>query len=396
MNETTTETGLGISKIDRRGEMAATAMASKAKALVEARFTVAMHRPRNLMQARSDILDACRRPRFAEAALYAKPVAGKKMIGPSIRFAETAIQCMRNIVVDTTTVHEDEESRTINIAVTDLENNLSYGKDVTISKTVERRQLKEGQQPISKRLNTYGDMVFLVAATDDEIQNKIAAQESKVIRNCGLRLIPQDIIEEATEVIYDTRAKGAKAQDPATAVKKIVDAFQTLNISVMELEKYLEHSLATASPKEIEELRDIYTTVKEGEATWASYFKTAPEPAGTKSPPTFGKGKQLDPDDQITGAEMPATAPVTSPVAPEPKKEPKPLKLSPQVQIGAWLDSSGVEFSDFLSWLGSTGILPDATSIPELGAVPGDVCAGLLKSPAQLEKCAKIFGKVKQ
>jgi hypothetical protein len=383
MNETQENSGLGISRIEKRGDLAATAMASKAKALVEARFTVAMHRPRNIMQARSDILDACRRPRFAEAALYAKPVAGKKMIGPSIRFAETAIQCMRNIVVDTTTVHEDDESRTINIAVTDLENNLSYGKDVTIAKTVERRKLKDGQQPISKRLNTYGEVVFLVAATDDEIQNKIAAQESKVIRNCGLRLIPQDIIEEATEVINETRAKGAKAEDPSQRLKKVVDAFQNLNVPVTEIERYLEHPLAQSSPKEIEELRDIYTTIKDGEATWASYFKVVPEPPAAQPKPQFAAAKQPDPDNQIPGAE----------VKPDPKPDPKP---SPQSQIAAWMDSVGVEFSDFVSWLKTTAIMPDADNVPSVNDLPPDICAGLLKSPAQLEKCAKIFGHVKE
>ena len=168
--------GLGISVINR-GEMAVSAMAAKSKALVEAKFVVAMHNRRNLMEARGKILDACRRPHFARTALYAKPVAGQKMIGPSIRFAETAIQCMTNIDVSTTTIYEDDEKRTINIAVTDLESNLSYGKDVTISKTVERKKLQAGQQPISSRLNTYGEVVYLVPATDDEIQkcHRVAA-----------------------------------------------------------------------------------------------------------------------------------------------------------------------------------------------------------------------------
>jgi hypothetical protein len=390
--ETTTDRGLGIATIEKRGEMAVSAMAAKSKALVEAKFVIAMHRPRNIMEARAKILDACRRPYFAHTALYAKPVGGQKMIGPSIRFAETAIQCMTNIDVSTTTIFEDEQQRTINIAVTDLESNLSYGKDVTIAKTVERKNLKAGQQPISSRLNSYGEMVYLIPATDDEIQNKISAQESKVIRNCGLRLIPQDIIEEATELIHQTREAGAKAEDPAAATKKICDAFQKLNISPVELEKYLTHSLATVSPAELEDLRDIYTTIKDGEASWSSYVnKQAPEEQ-TERKPTFGKvnGKPADPNDAPPGAEMP---PVATQAPKKREKKPEPTKVTPLAYVTAFLQERAITFSDFVSWLQSTGAYADADSMPDLDALPVAVAEALQKSPEQMEKCAKIFGK---
>lgn len=385
MSEITQERGLGIATINRNGEMAVSAMAAKSKALVEAKFVIAMHRPRNLMEARAKILDACRRPHFARAALYAKPVGGQKMIGLSIRFAETAIQCMTNIDVSTSTIYEDDENRTINIAVTDLESNLSYGKDVTISKTVERKQLKPGQHAISQRVNTYGEPVYVVAATDDEIQNKISAQESKVIRNCGLRLIPQDIIEEATEIVHETREKGAKAEDPAAAKKKIADAFQSLNISPVELEKYLGHTLDTVSPSELEDLRDIFTTIKDGEASWSSYLNKPSTEDNKRPMPEFGK-KKPDPDDAPPGVEMPPTKPA------KPKIEKTPEK-SPQIQIGDWLAANNIVFDDFLSWLAGTGTLPDANSYGEVEALPKDICAGLLLSPKQLENCVKIYRK---
>lgn len=389
MNEQTNERGLGIATIEKRGEMAVSAMAAKSKALVEAKFVMAMHRPRNLMQARAKILEACQRPHFARAALYAKPVAGQKMIGPSIRFAETAIQCMTNIDVSTTTIFEDDEKRTINIAVTDLESNLSYGKDITISKTVERRKLKEGQQAISERLNTYGERVYVVAATDDEIQNKIAAQESKVIRNCGLRLIPQDIIEEATEIINETRSKGAAGQDPAKETKKIADAFQALNISPVELEKYLGHSLSTISPVELEDLRDIYTTVKDGEASWASYLKAGPDKADPAKMPSFGKAVPIDPDDAPPGAEMPPVKAKPS----KPQESPQPAKQTPQQECATILET--VSFEDARSFLKHCYPDLDTDAIASWEMVPTDVCEKLLADPKLLAKFQKTYGKAK-
>lgn len=272
MSETTQNKGLGLSVIEKRGEVAISAMAAKAKAEVEAKFVIALNRPRNVMNARANILDACKRPKFAESARYKKPVGGGQTVdGLSIRFAETAIQAMTNITVDTATIWEDDEKRTVRISVTDLESNLSYGKDVTIAKTVERKRLKDGQKPISERINSAGEKVFLVPATEDEIANKVAAAESKIIRNCGLRLVPQDILEEAEEEILKTLEKGGT--DPKEDTKKICDAFAALNVQPSELEKYLGHPLATVSKKELADLRAVYSAIKDGEASWVDYIK---------------------------------------------------------------------------------------------------------------------------
>ena len=281
------EKGMGLATVQRGGEIAVASMAAKAKAMVEAKFVIAMNRPRNLAQARIKILEACRRPYFAASAIYAKPIGGTKITGPSIRFAETAIQCMTNIDVSTTTIYEDDDDRTVNIAVVDLESNLSYSKDVTISKTVERRSLAGGREAISQRLNTNGDRVYLVLATEDELANKIASAESKVIRNCGLRLVPQDIIEEAIEVIGKTRA--GETKDPKAESKRVMDAFASINVSPLELEKYIGHGLDTISPSELEDLRNVFTAIKDGESSWVDFMKSKNEdaPKAPQAAPTF-------------------------------------------------------------------------------------------------------------
>lgn len=290
-----------LSVVERRGEVAAAAMAAKAKAEVEARYVIALQRPRSIQQARVDILEACKRPLFAEGARYSKPVGGKNddgslktVPGFSIRFAETAVQAMKNITVDTTTIWEDDEKRTVHISVTDLESNLSYGKEVTIAKTVERKKLKDGQQALAERTNSYGDRVFIVAATEDEISNKIAAAESKIIRNSGLRLIPQDILDEAWQTLNDTMEKGGK--DPQAETKRICDSFAGLNVKPAELERYLGHSLETVSPKELADLRAIYSTIKDGEASWASYIDAKKPVATTDDAGDKNKQPDIDPE----------------------------------------------------------------------------------------------------
>lgn len=275
MSETTQQTGM-LTKIERRGEVAVSAMAAKAKAEVEARYVIAM-RPENRrdhMQVRAAILDSCKRPKFAEGALYRKPVGGGKTVdGFSIRFAEEALKAMRNIVTDSMIVWEDDEKRCIRISVTDLESNTTYSDDMIIAKTVERRTLKDGQEKLGERLNSYGDKVFIVAATEDDMANKVNAGKSKVIRNSGLRLIPQDILEEAWDQVMETLKKGGS--DPKAEIKKVCDAFGALNISPAELERLLGHLIDTISPKELAELRGYYTAIKDGETTWKAVLETA-------------------------------------------------------------------------------------------------------------------------
>lgn len=274
--ETENKTGM-LTVVERRGEVASTAMAAKVKAEVEARYVIAL-RPENRrvhMQVRASILEACKRKAFAEGAIYRKPMGGggKTVDGFSIRFAEEAIRAMKNIVTDSTVIWEDDEKRTIHVSVTDLESNTVYGDDITVAKTVERKFLKDGQEAISSRKNSNGETTYLVAATEDDMANKIASAKSKIIRNNGLRLVPSDILDEAWDAILETMRKGGG--DPKAEIKKICDAFVGIGVKPEELERLLGHSLESVSPSEIVDLRKTFSAIKEGEATWKDFIAQA-------------------------------------------------------------------------------------------------------------------------
>ena len=67
-------------------ENAALAMAAQQKA-VEARYKMALARPRDLDAVRQNMLKDARRPSFASVAIYHKPI-GKGVEGPSIRLSK--------------------------------------------------------------------------------------------------------------------------------------------------------------------------------------------------------------------------------------------------------------------------------------------------------------------
>lgn len=273
----------------------AIAAAESVKARIQASFIMAMQRPRNEFQSRSRILEACKRPEFAQRVEYSKPVGGKPITGPSIRFAELAVREWGNVLTETQIVFEDDYVRRIKVTIIDLETNATFGKEMQISKTVERSSDK-GREVISSRKNSYNKDVFIVVATDEEMATKEAAIVSKIIRNEGLRLIPQDLVDEGIATARKT-LMDRDAKDPKAALKSVMDAFTTLNVSPKNLSEYLGHGLETISPAEIQDLRGVYQAIHSGESTWAEYCQpkrgNAPDLNDIISAPTTEKSSEV-------------------------------------------------------------------------------------------------------
>jgi len=284
---------------------AAVAAGEAVKARIQAGYIMAIQNPRNEDQARAKILRLCERPEFAEKVEYAKPIGKNKVKGLSIRFAEPALMLYRNITIETQLLYEDDNIKRLKVTALDLEGNTGFSRDISIKKTVERKSKKNREDDyISERKNSYGDMVYLLRATEDEVMTKESAWVSKFIRTEGLRLIPADIKEEATRKARAVLAQRDK-EDPNAAKKRIIDAFTGLNIWPTDIERYIGHSVDTISPAEIADMRTIYSAIESGEATWADYIgreKGDPKARGaepkkpTQDIPESGGGKEPEPE----------------------------------------------------------------------------------------------------
>jgi hypothetical protein len=250
---------------------AAIAAAETARARIQAQFLMALQKPRNEDQARARILKACKNPEFAAQVEYSKPIGNTSVKGLSIRAAEVALREWGNVMALPVILYEDDEQIRASVLALDLETNAAFGSEFTLRKIVERRS-KKGREVIGERTNVHGDKIFVVRATDDEMRTRLNAQISMAIRNEGLRLIPADIkIEmqaQARKTLGDTFAK-----DPDQEKKKLVDGFATIGIYPRDLEAYLKHSLDIVSPKEMEDLRQMFVAVRDGEAAWADYLE---------------------------------------------------------------------------------------------------------------------------
>lgn len=258
--------GFAESSVTPYAETAAQAVAAREKAAVEARYVMALNRPRNTEQFRVKLLEECKRPGFAEVARYSKPQGAGKVEGPSIRFVEAALRHFRNIDVNVTTVFDSPEVRIVRVVVADLEGNLGYAAEVQVQKTVERKSNK-GRDVVGERVNTYGDKVYIVVATDDEIMVKQAALVSKAIRTNGLRLLPGDVVEEAQQHVIATMSKGV-IEDPAAAMRKLIDAYASVKVMPDDLVAFAGKPLERLQPKDVMELRSIFSAIRDGETTW--------------------------------------------------------------------------------------------------------------------------------
>jgi hypothetical protein len=271
-------------------ETASSAIAAQSKAMVESRYIMAMRNPRNWDQVRTDLIKECRRPSFAnnKSAYYIKPI-GQGVEGLGIRFVEVALRCMKNVLVETTMIFEDETKEVHRVSVTDLEANITYPLDVRVSKTVERSKPNSDGSYISVRKNSYNKDVFTVLGTDDDLLNKRGALISKAIRTIGLRIIPGDLCDEAEDIIKHIRLDEA-AKDPDAERRKIVDAFAAIGVTATDLTGYLGHDLGKCSPAQIVTLRGIYGAIKDGEATWQSVMQNKSDQGGASGMVGDGDG----------------------------------------------------------------------------------------------------------
>jgi hypothetical protein len=281
--------GFSADEYQMQAETSALAIAAAARAAIESRYVLALKRPRDWDMTRDKLLKECKRPGFAESAIYKKPVGSKKneetgqwekayVEGLSVRFAEAALRYMTNVYSEATSIYDDPGKLIMRVTVTDVESNTSFATDVTVQKTVERRNLKRGQRAIRERVNSNGDRVFIVEATDDDVLNKTNALVSKALRNGVSRLLPGDIQDECEDMCRRTQ-RAKDAENPDAARRKILDSFSSIGVTPEMVKGYLGHNGDTLQPAELTDLRAIYAAIRDGETTWAAVIDEKPAAA---------------------------------------------------------------------------------------------------------------------
>lgn len=258
------------------------AAAEREKAVVIARYLMAVERPRDYSASRKKILETCKRKEFAHLAEYSIPFKGTLVKGASIRMAEVLAQSWGNIDVNPSVVFEDEKTRRIRVSVTDLECNTSYSDEITVNKTVERLQPKSTDVVYGQRENSEGKIVYIISASEGDLAKKENAAKSKLIRNAILRLIPEDIVKEAIRTCQETlNSSGESLIDRR---KRMVDSFEKIGIDSSKLNQVTGKPVNDLIETDMDFLRSVYNAIKDGQSVIEDYF-----PIDAESEPTTKK-----------------------------------------------------------------------------------------------------------
>lgn len=246
----------------------------RAVAEVQAALVVAKRFPRDQARAMDRILMSCGRPGLAATAVYEYARGGQAITGPSIRLAEELARQWGNI---TSGVYEVSRSDGVSEC-------LAFAWDLESNTRDERRFIVRHWR--DTRNGGY-------QLTDErDVYELIANQGARRKRASILALIPGDVQEAAVQQCEQTLK--ASADTGPEAMKRLLEAFASLDVSKAQIELLLQRKLAAVTPAQVIRLRRIYASMKDGIASASDFFQPAEvfeDVPDTKPEPTPRKVK---------------------------------------------------------------------------------------------------------
>lgn len=261
-------------------DVGAVAVVAREQHEIQAAIIAAKKFPRNEHQAYEKIIKSMGRPSMAEASTYNFPRGKKKnkdgqwveniISGPSVDIAREAARCWGNFRYGVRIVKETEEKVQIKGYGLDLETNAYAEFEDEFAKKVQRKVWKDGESSTQ-----------WVTPDERDLRELINKRGALLERNCILKLIPSDIIDDAIAEAAKTLLKASKNELGANrddAIKKLVTWFGGFGVNVLMIEEKLGHALTLINETEMTELRAIGKSIKDGNSQVSEHFGEKKEP----------------------------------------------------------------------------------------------------------------------
>lgn len=278
---------------------------SRAVAEVQAALFIARTNPRDQKRAMDRILNACCRPSLAESAIYAYARGGSSITGPSIRLAEAVAQQWGNMQFGIRELSNQGGKSEVQAFAWDVETNTRREITFTVPHI---RHTKKG----SYKLEDPRDIYELVAN-----------QGARRLRACILAVVPGDVVEAAVNQCQLTLQSHTDVT--AEGIKKLIEAFEPLNVTKAQIEKFCQCRAEAIKPAQIVRLRSIYTSLRDGMSSPSDWF----EPDETQAPAAIEAKAEPSLKDKIKARKAKAEAieaqPVTEQTVDEVQSEELPL-----------------------------------------------------------------------
>lgn len=279
---------------------------SREVASIQGAIFMARQFPRDEQAAKNRIIKACKRPTLAMAAIYKYAKGGTNIEGPSIRLAEVLAQSWGNIDYGILELEQSNGESIVQAYAWDLETNTRQTKRFTVPHI---RHTKKGDYTI----------------TDPrEIYELVANNGARRVRACILGIIPGDIAESAVEACKNTQNSVIEVT-PET-IEKLVKAFSEYGVTLAMLEAKVMRKITSIDAYLINELRNVYTSLKDNMGTVEDYFDI-----NAKSSQS-GLGDTDKPKESGKKQEQPSKSEVTT-EAKDDDKENDPGNLFPQEDV---------------------------------------------------------------
>lgn len=282
--------------------------AERAIAEAQGKLVIAKRFPRDPFLAFNQAMEACRRPTFADEALYKYSRGDGPISGPSIRLAEELARCWHNIEYGLRELSNKNGVSEMEAYAWDLETNTYSSQKFTVRHW---RDTRGGGYALNDQRDIY------------ELTANLGARR---MRARILAILPGDLVDAAVAECYATIA--GKNDEPMTVrLQRVVAKFSRLGVSVPMIEAYLKHPLADTVPTELADLQAVYNAIKDDNGKVADYFaapvSTAPtSPDGSKRP--RGLQAVVDAATATSAAVVPQTSTDDEPPAGHPAAEPIP------------------------------------------------------------------------
>jgi hypothetical protein len=253
----------------------AVAVASRQQAEIQSAITIAKRFPRDEAGAYAKAMRAFESPPLAEEALYKLEFGRTPVQGPSVHSARVLARCWGNIKYGCDTIHADDHASHLRGYAHDMENNICPTQEAYVRKLVPRKNRQTGATEY-------------VRPSELEWQRELNKQAAILERNCLLKLLPRDMVEECMAVARRTLekvAEGGLKTSREQFTRKLAMSFDEIGVSSKMLERYLGHGLALLDKKEVADLQGIYKAIKDGQAKREDFFSFTDLGGADSGPP---------------------------------------------------------------------------------------------------------------
>lgn len=316
----------GLIESKQTNEVTPSGLAAAETAEIQAAILIAHNLGRSEEDAYGALMAACGRETFQEKAVY-RFKRGRKELpdgrwvdnfveGPSVHMAREFARHWRHLRYGFRVVSEDEDRVQIRGFAWDMLTNEKVEQDASFRKLIFRKNdgwIRPDERDLRELINKHGAIAE---------------------RNCLLKVLPSDMVEDACRRAQELRLQGI-VNDLEKARRGIVAAFAEINVSATQVEDFLGHPIQETTPKELAELRSIWASIRDGNGHWSEYSRerekarteattpTAQKPgAGAASVDDLAPQKQQQAPQRREGERRPEAPPPPPAAAPPPAPAP--------------------------------------------------------------------------